>query len=573
MNKAIIVEVNKRHVIVLAEGGEFKKIKNTNAAYMVGQEIRLPVKQENKKTAFSIFNWKTGTAVALAIFLLFFQVLAPISGPGAYAYVGINMDPSLELKIDEDMKVLDIFAYNQQGHMVLDRLNDWENEKIEHVTDLIFETCEDLGYLKSKEEVLITTTLSEEIPADKEKEIKQQVNKVMTEKAKKNSIEMTTIVMSSKEREQSKKMKMSPGHYAIYKAAKKSGKNITKNEISSLTIEEISEKVGPIKELLKEEIETVEASDRKKVDLVYEPPLPILDIKDSSNEVKFEKEILPVQEKVQEPQQKKTFELPVSHAEIPSSPKKEEKPAEKPVKIEPEKHVNTPAPSAGEQDKNTHKTPTKSVPVVTAPKEERPKQDKPVEDKPKQELPKEEKPKPEVPKENIPKEAPKEDKPKVETPKEETPKVETPKEETPKEETPKEETPKEETPKEETPKEETPKEETPKEETPKEETPKEETPKEETPKEHWIYIEIIIDGIVIEVRIKVTSNVTDAELKQKALATYHQNVSKEHSCPTPTSAFTQEVEQAEASKAPQQTVENEEASDSPIEEPLLEEAS
>ncbi|MED1862095.1 anti-sigma factor domain-containing protein [Fictibacillus nanhaiensis] len=540
MNKAIIVEVNKRHVIVLAEGGEFKKIKNTNAAYMVGQEIRLPVRQENKKSIFSIFvNWKTGTAVALAIFLLFFQVLAPVSGPGAYAYVGINMDPSLELKIDEEMRVLDILAYNQQGNMVLDQLDNWENENIDHVTDLIFETCEDLGYLKAKEEVLITTTLSEEIPADKEVEIKQKVNKVMTEKAKQKSIDMTTVVMSSKEREQSKKMKMSPGHYAIYKAAKKSGMKITKNEISNLTIEEISEKVGPIKELLKKDLEAVDASGDKKEDLVYEPPLPILDTKDSSNEVTIEKEVIPVQEKVQEPQKKKTFELPVSHAEIPTAPKKEEKPAEKPVKNEQEKHVNTPSTSSGEQDKNTHKAPTKSTPVIIAPKEE----------KTKQEVSKEEKPKPELPKENIPKEAPKED-------------------------TPKEEKPKEEAPKEEAPKEETPKEETPKEETPKEETPKEETPKEETPKEHWIYIEIIIDGIVIEVRIKVTSHVTDAELKQKALATYHQNASKEHSCLTPTSASIQEVEQTKAAEELQQTTENEVVSDSSIEEPPpLEEAS
>ncbi|MGA4718951.1 anti-sigma-I factor RsgI family protein [Fictibacillus nanhaiensis] len=550
MNKAIIVEVNKRHVIVLAEGGEFKKIKNTNAAYTVGQEIRLPVRQENKKPAFSIFNWKTGTAVALAIFLLFFQVLAPVSGPGAYAYVGINMDPSLELKIDEDMKVLDIYAYNQQGHMVLDRLDDWKNEEIEMVTDLIFETCEDLGYLKSKEEVLITTTLSEEVPSDKEKEIKQQVNKVMTEKAQKKSIEMTTIVMSSEEREQSKKMKMSPGHYAIYKAAKKSGKKITKNEISSLTIKEISEKVGPIKELLKEDIETVDATVNKKTDLVYEPPLPILDIKDSKNEVKIEKEITPVQEKLQEPQRKKTIELPVTHAEIPVSPKKEEKQTDKPVKVEQEKHVNPPVPSVSDQDNNTHKAPAKNTPVVTVPKEEKPKQEKPVDDRPKQELPKEEKPKPEVPKENIPKEAPKEEIPKVEKPKEEKPKEELPKEEIPKEEIPKEETPKEETP--------------------KIETPKEETKPE--PKEHWIYIEIIIDGITIEVRIKVTTNVSDAELKQKALATYQQN-SQKHSCHTATSASSQEVKQAEPNKELQQDTENEEVTESVNEEPLLEKAS
>jgi Anti-sigma factor N-terminus len=128
MNKGIIVEVNKRHLIVLAEGGEFKKIKKTNPAYAVGQEIRLPLAQENKRSIFSVLiNWKTGIAVAIAIFLLFFQVLSPLSGPGAYAYVGMDMDPSLELKIDENLKVLDIFAFNQQGHSVLEHMEEWEN--------------------------------------------------------------------------------------------------------------------------------------------------------------------------------------------------------------------------------------------------------------------------------------------------------------------------------------------------------------------------------------------------------------------------------------------------------------
>jgi hypothetical protein len=384
MNKAIIVEVSSRHLIVLAEGGEFKKVKNTNPAYAVGQEISLPVLKEKKDSIFSIFiNWKTLTAAALAIFLLFFQILAPMSGPGAYAYVGMNMDPSLELKIDEDMKVLDIFSYNEQGHAVLEHMDEWKNKEIAYVTNLIFETCEDLGYLKTKEEVLITTTLSEDIPEDKEKEMKELVNKVMTQTAKKKSVEMTTIVMSSKERERAKKMKISPGHYAIYTAAKNSGINITPKEVSNKTIEEISKKVGPIKELLEHKNEIVTASTNKEVEnQVYEPPLPILDDKKEEEKAEKEKPALPVHEKIKKDYNEKSAKPQNSHSVIAAAePQKEEK-AHEPEEKEKANHKNPPMTVAVPEKESAAKPPAKDIPLVTPPKEEKPKEEKPKVDPP-----------------------------------------------------------------------------------------------------------------------------------------------------------------------------------------------
>ena len=494
MNKAIIVEVSKRHLIVLAEGGEFKKVKNTNAAYAVGQEITLPLVHEKKSSIFSILvNWKTGTAVALAIFLLFFQVLSPLSGQGAYAYVGMDMDPSLELKIDEDMKVLKIAAFNQQGYNVLDHMPDWEKKDIAYVTSLIFETCEDLGYLKTQEEVLITTTLSEEIPEDMEKEMKQRVNEVMTNTAKKKSVEMTTIVMSSKEREQSKKMNMSPGHYAIYTAAKKSGIKITKNEISGQTIEEISEKVGPIKELLKEEGKIVNASAEDSADLVYEPPLPILDEKEQDEKTKKEIHILPVYEKVDEARKKKNNQSQTSHVVIPAAPHKEEQPAaelKKEDKEEKQVKPNLPSAVVSEHGRETSKPPQKDVPTAIVP----PRDDKHKEEKSKEEKPKEDRPKEEKPKEDKPKEAENPPKPVVE------PVLIDPEPTSP-------------------------------------------------PKEDCFYIEIIIDGIVIVVRMKTDSQVINEELRKQAIALNNQNsLIERHS----TKISSQEVKQDDISEAAQQ---------------------
>ncbi|MFE1243388.1 anti-sigma factor domain-containing protein [Fictibacillus sp. NPDC058756] len=459
MNKAIIVEVNSRHLIVLAEGGEFKKIKNTNPAYTVGQEISIPVLKEKKDSIFSVFiNWKTGTAAALAIFLLFFQVLSPMSGEGAYAYVGMNMDPSLELKINEDMQVLEIFSFNEQGDTVLEHMGEWKEKEIGYVTNLIFEACEDLGYLKTKEEVLITTTLSEDIPENKEKEMKERVNEVMTKTAKKKSVEMTTIVMSSKEREKAKKMNISPGHYAIYTAAKKSGIKISAKEVAGQTIEEISEKVGPIKELLEENDEISASTKKEEKNQVYEPPLPILDDKEEEEKAEKEKPAVPVQEKVKNTRKERSAKPQNTHSVIAAEPKKEEKNQEHAAEKEEDKHKNPPLTAAVPEKDNAAQIPPKEMPAVTHPKEEKPKEEKPKEEKPKEEKPKEEKPKADPPPSDS-----------------EEPVISEP------------------------------------------------DPSEEPESKEWIYIEIIIDNLIITVKIESDSNLLKEDLKKQASAIINQN--------------------------------------------------
>ncbi|MCM3718729.1 anti-sigma-I factor RsgI family protein [Fictibacillus phosphorivorans] len=467
MNKAIIVEVNSRHLIVLAEGGEFKKIKNTNQNYTVGQEISIPVLQEEKSSFFSVFiNWKTVTATALAIFLLFFQVFSPLPGSGAYAYVGMEMDPSLELEINEAMKVLDISTYNEQGKNVLEHMGEWKNKEIGYVTNLIFEACENLGYLKAQEEVLITTTLSEDIPEDKEKEMKKRVNEVMNVTAKKKSVEMTTIVMSSEERKKAKKMNISPGRYAIYTAAKKSGIKISAKEVSTKTIKEISEKVGPIKELLEENAETITASTHtEEINQVYEPLLPILDDK---KEAKAEKEtsVLPVQEKEKTIRKDQSSAKPQNARSVVAAEPKKEKQAQEPAKQDPakkeEKPKNPPLTATAPGKENTVQRPV--APKDVPPAAVLPKQEKPVvEEKPHKEKPKEEKPV--------------EEKPKAE----------------------------------------------PQPSEPKETVPEKPEPTTKPGTTEWIYIEIVLDNLVITVRIKSDAHVVKDEIKKEILAIINQN--------------------------------------------------
>ncbi|WP_161627194.1 anti-sigma factor domain-containing protein [Fictibacillus gelatini] len=45
MKKGIIIEVGKRHLIVLAEGGEFRKLKKKKRSYTVGTSIIIPIQK------------------------------------------------------------------------------------------------------------------------------------------------------------------------------------------------------------------------------------------------------------------------------------------------------------------------------------------------------------------------------------------------------------------------------------------------------------------------------------------------------------------------------------------------
>ncbi|MDR7074266.1 anti-sigma-I factor RsgI family protein [Fictibacillus barbaricus] len=479
MNKAIIVEVNNRHLIVLAEGGEFKKIKNTNSNHQVGQEIILPTKNMNLGSIMSVmFNWKTGTAAALAIILLFFQVLSPITGQGAYAYVGMDMDPSLELKINEKMQVLNIVSFNEEGKNVLNHLEDWKKKNISIVTNDIFEISKKLGYLQTDDEVLITTTLSEEVPENKEQELKERVNEVMNKTAKEKSVEMTTIVISSKEREKAKEMKISPGQYAIYTAAKKSGIHITAKEVSGKTIEEISEKVGPIKELLDQNKETA-STDEKKTNHVYEPPLPVLDQKEGKESESDEGQGNSIQIS---PDPHQTEKQPAKPALAFVEPRMENKSSSVSSKAEKDNDKDKEKKMVKEKEKpkalSTVKSPDKEIEIKLP--------DKKAETAAQPAKPKEEEPKAELPS----------DEPKKEEPKTEAPKTTEAPANTPKTET--------------------------------EQKPKQEEPVDPTDKDNSIIIEIILDGTIISVHINADPNVINEDLSKKALALINQNLLKSY---------------------------------------------
>lgn len=205
MTKGIVVEVKPHHIIVLSEGGVFRKLKNNGQPYAVGSDILLPI-EPKRKPMFSlpVFNWKSATVFTFAILLLFFQ-LAPNTGQGVYAYVGIEMNPSIELSIDDDMRVQHITAYNSDGKKLVALLEDYHGQPLEKVTEDIFKICRAKGFIKPDQEVIVTTTLTKDVSKETQQKIEQKINFLMEQQALENKIDMTSLIISNKERKRAKK--------------------------------------------------------------------------------------------------------------------------------------------------------------------------------------------------------------------------------------------------------------------------------------------------------------------------------------------------------------------------------
>ncbi|MFC7373237.1 anti-sigma factor domain-containing protein [Fictibacillus iocasae] len=249
MSKAIIVELNKHHAIVLAEGGSFIKVKRKSDYWTVGQEIDSESLVTASRPILPLFSWKAGFAGAAAVLLLFFQFFYPFTGEQVYASVSMDMEPSIELEINKDLQVINMIAYNTQGEEVLRSLKNWEDKKIAYVTKEIFEISSKSGFVKPHQEVLITTTITEDISYTEEKKLKNHVNSLMQQEAKKQNLEMTSIVLSKKEKMKAEKYGISPGQYAILKAAEEKGQKMNTKDVQNQSLEKIAQKVGPVNEL------------------------------------------------------------------------------------------------------------------------------------------------------------------------------------------------------------------------------------------------------------------------------------------------------------------------------------
>jgi hypothetical protein len=191
MRKGIVLEVDEDFITLLTPEGEFIQVKK-EGNYQIGEEIgKLPIQRQRvKKTFFRFSSFKMALTSMVAVCLLVFSMFSASASNKVYAYLSIDINPSVEIAVNKDLKVVKIKGYNQEGKMIVTRLSDWQGEPFIDIAKKIIELSIKNGYLQEGEEVLITT-VKKETSRSSSKQLVQQLNEV------KQSYEAKDIIVTT----------------------------------------------------------------------------------------------------------------------------------------------------------------------------------------------------------------------------------------------------------------------------------------------------------------------------------------------------------------------------------------
>ncbi|MFJ8266158.1 anti-sigma factor domain-containing protein [Peribacillus asahii] len=249
MKKGIVLSVTKRHITLLTPEGEFVRRNRDNGVYEIGDEVTIiPVERTIK--IFPISSKKIAVIGTFAsACLLFFSIIAVQPSTHVSAYMTIDVNPSVEIGVDDDLDVIELKGLNDEGKRVVKELGVWENKELSTVTENIVAKTKELGYLKgSTQKIVVSTTMVE-----KNKKVNQELNKEMQHMSQQwpvNRTKVQVIQATKEERNEAKRQGLSTGKYVEQKRESQRKKIQTnqdnqsqeKSQITNTPVQETEEK-------------------------------------------------------------------------------------------------------------------------------------------------------------------------------------------------------------------------------------------------------------------------------------------------------------------------------------------
>jgi hypothetical protein len=186
VKKGIVLELDEEFVTLLTPEGEFIQVKK-DGEYEIGEEIEAQVMKRPIVRRRS-FRYVITSLVAAVVLLV--TTLLHFPSNEVYAYMSIDINPSIEVGVDEQLKVLKLKAYNEEGKRIVSQLSHWKKKAFADITTEIIELSMQKGYLQEGGQVLITT-VERKHRAASSRELSTELKKIQHSYQQKNIIVKT----------------------------------------------------------------------------------------------------------------------------------------------------------------------------------------------------------------------------------------------------------------------------------------------------------------------------------------------------------------------------------------------
>ncbi|MDK2820168.1 MAG: hypothetical protein PWP31_133 [Clostridia bacterium] len=147
--RGLVMDREGDRVIVLTPEGEWRTVKPAGVMPEMGEEIMLPVEKRG------LLTWQVVTVAAILLLCLTIPLANHIfnsTAPGQLAYyVNVDINPSVELAVDERNRVISAQGLNKDGEKLLSGL-DLCNERVLKAVKIIAQESVRQGYYQPDEQ-------------------------------------------------------------------------------------------------------------------------------------------------------------------------------------------------------------------------------------------------------------------------------------------------------------------------------------------------------------------------------------------------------------------------------------
>ncbi|UKS24763.1 anti-sigma factor domain-containing protein [Paenibacillus sp. HWE-109] len=255
MNKGIVMELSENSIIVMNPEGRFEKLPRGTRNCEVGEEIIFtPAARRLRIPQMAIIS---GMAAAILVcFVLVSTLTGNVPSGQVVAYVTIDINPSVEIGIDNDEVVQDLHGLNSDGDDLISTL-EFKGKSLAAVTSDILDKAEQGALARGEGDIIISSTVVEQKTVVNDEAIatklKAQVSKHIEEAHpdQVNNYGVTAFAAPQEIRQEAKASGVSAGKYAVYLNAVDNGAKVSLDDIKTVSIHQLAKDNGGLDKLVK----------------------------------------------------------------------------------------------------------------------------------------------------------------------------------------------------------------------------------------------------------------------------------------------------------------------------------
>lgn len=242
-----ILELKENQATVMTDACDFITIKRQPEMF-IGQQIKFQKSDIN--TTGNKYKKYLALVASVFIIVLSFTFYSQVFIPNTvYAYVDVDINPSIEFAIDKNMRVLDIKPLNKDAQTLLKELK-LNNLPIKQAITEVVKESRQLGFIKpnKKNAVLVSVSLGSEKKRNLDKSDEKELDNILADISSttfdlvSEKIKPDVLKVTSEERLLAVKIEISMGRYALYNKMKEKNINISVEEAKTFRVSDMLDK-------------------------------------------------------------------------------------------------------------------------------------------------------------------------------------------------------------------------------------------------------------------------------------------------------------------------------------------